>query len=256
MHDLKQKMDSPGVRVDASVTRGVNALWHRKSVAKNAKARQFAIAFKVIGCPVVSDNFTLRERFREHEKMAEQDPPKKPASGLKPIERHNSEERLSRLTPTTASATLHAYCSKFARDFLDAHFYFCSSKFVVARGGKVKALDEAFRDAEEWYAGALSWLSTTDQIEIPLFYEEKEVKVSHSFAGRLLRLLMQFDRIFLETLYSQECGSISADQRTTTIEIAAKRITAIHQLCIPDTDKFDADGTLISSHRSSSNGHA
>lgn len=200
--------------------------------------------------------FQPERASEKHEKMAEQDPPKKSASGLKPIERHNSEERLSRLTPTTASATLHAYCSKFARDFLDAHFYYASSKFVVARGGKVKALDEAFRDAEEWYGSALSWLSTTDQVEIPLFYEEKEVKVSHSFAGRLLRLLMQFDRIFVETLYSQECGSISPDQRATTIQIAAKRITAIHQLCIPDTDKFDPDGALISSHRSSPDGHA
>ncbi|MFJ4291300.1 hypothetical protein ACIP1U_16175 [Cupriavidus sp. NPDC089707] len=188
--------------------------------------------------------------------MADQDPPKISASGLRPIERHNSEERLSRLTPTTASATLHAYYSKFARDFLDAHFYYCSAKFVVARDGKVKALDEAFRAAEHWYGSALGWLATTDQIEIPLVYEEKEVKVSHSFAGRLLRLLMQFDRIFAETLYSQECGSISPDERTTTIQIASKRINAIHQLCIPDTEKFEPDGTLISSHRSLPDGHA
>lgn len=182
--------------------------------------------------------------------MAEHDPPKKPSTGLRPIERLNSEERLSRLTPATASATHHEYCSKFARDFLDAHFYYCSSKFVVARAGKVKALDEAFREAEGWFSKALEWIAERDQIEIPLFYEKREVQVSHSFAGRLLRLLMQYDRIFAETLYSLNCGSITPDARETTTVIAAKRIKAIQQLCIPDTDKFAPDGTLLNSSRS------
>lgn len=182
--------------------------------------------------------------------MAEQDPPKKPGTGLRPIERLNSEERLSRLTPATASATHHSYCSKFARDFLDAHFYYCSSKFVVARGGKVKALDEAFREAETWFSGALEWIAGTEQIEIPLFYEEKEVQVSHSFAGRLLRLLMQYDKIFADTLYSLNCGSITTSQRETTTQIAGKRINAIHQICIPDTDRFSQDGALLNSSRS------
>jgi len=188
--------------------------------------------------------------------MAEQDPPKKPATGLRPIERLNSEERLSRLTPATASATNHEYCSKFARDFLDAHFYFCSSKFVVARGGKVKALDEAFRDAEAWYAKALEWIGNKDQVEIPLFYESREVQVSHSFAGRLLRLLMQYDRLFAETLYGLNCESIPADARENTTAVAAKRIKAIQQLCIPDTDKFAPAGTLLNSSRSQNHGHA
>lgn len=181
--------------------------------------------------------------------MAEQDPPGKPRSGLRPIERLNSEERLSRLTPSTASATKHSYCSKFARDFLDAHFYFCSAKFVVARGGKVKALDDAFREADQWFSSALDWIASTDQLEIPLFYEEKEVQVSHSLSGRLLRLLMQYDKIFAQTLYSINCGSISSDARETTTRIAAKRINAIHQLCIPDADKFAPDGSLLNSPR-------
>jgi len=38
--------------------------------------------------------------------------------------------------------------------------------------------------------------------------------------------------------------------------VAAKRIKAIQQLCIPDTDKFAPDGTLLNSSRSQNHGHA
>ncbi|MGN8554323.1 UNVERIFIED_CONTAM: hypothetical protein OHV15_17225 [Microbacterium sp. SLM126] len=102
----------------------------------------------------------------------------------------------------------------------------------------------------------MEWIGNKDQVEIPLFYESREVQVSHSFAGRLLRLLMQYDRLFAETLYGLNCESIPADARENTTAVAAKRIKAIQQLCIPDTDKFAPDGTLLNSSRSQNHGHA
>ncbi|SOZ16468.1 protein of unknown function (plasmid) [Cupriavidus taiwanensis] len=85
MHDLKQKMDSPGVRVDASVTRGVKALWHRILRAKNTKARLFGICFKVIRCPNVLDNFNLRERPENMEKWPTRIHPRNPPVGSGPL---------------------------------------------------------------------------------------------------------------------------------------------------------------------------
>lgn len=164
-------------------------------------------------------------------------------SGLKPIERFNSDDRVSRIVPDTASGALAQYCSKFARDFLDANFYFCSAKFSVARHGKLKAIDAAFRETEDWFQRAGDWIAQRNQVEFALAYEEVPVSLTHPLAGRLLRLVRQYDRFFANTLFSQAARSISGSERDTNLQIARKRISMIHQLCMPDTDRFHPDGT-------------
>lgn len=167
------------------------------------------------------------------------------ASGLRPIERFNSDERLSRIVPQTDSGALASYCSKFARDFLDANLYYCSAKFTVARGGKVKALDEAFREAEAWFDAMVRSFSERHQIEFALAYIDIPVKITHQFAGRLLRLVRMYDRLFAATLFCSAAGSVSGSEREDVLQRAARQISHIHLLCIPDNDKYAPDGARL-----------
>ncbi|SPK77490.1 conserved protein of unknown function (plasmid) [Cupriavidus taiwanensis] len=167
------------------------------------------------------------------------------AAGLRPIERFNSDERLSRIVPQTDAGAVASYCSKFARDFLGAHLYFCSAKFTVARGGKVKALDDAFREAEAWFDAMMGSFTDRHQIEFALAYIDIPVKITHQFAGRLLRLVRKYDRLFAATLFCSAAGSVSSTEREEVMQLAAKRIAGIHLLCIPDNDKYAADGTRL-----------
>jgi len=166
-------------------------------------------------------------------------------SGLRPIERFNSDERLSRIVPHTDSGAVASYCSRFARDFLDANLYFCSAKFTVARGGKVKALDEAFREAEAWFDAIVRNFTDRHQIEFPLAYIDIPVKITHQFAGRFLRLVRMYDRLFAATLFCSAAGSVSGSEREAVLQLAAKQISNIHLLCIPDNDKYAPDGTRL-----------
>lgn len=167
------------------------------------------------------------------------------AAGLRRIDKFNSDGRLSRIVPHTDTGAVASYCSRFARDFLDANLYFCSAKFTVARGGKVKALDEAFREAESWYATALADFAERHQIEFPLAYMEIPVKLTHQFAGRLLRLVRLYDRLFASTMFCNAAGSVSGAEREEVLRRAAKLVSQIHILCIPDNDKFAQDGSRV-----------
>lgn len=57
MHGLMQKMDSLGVEVDASVTRGMESILTQKKLSNRANAREFRPSFEVTACQFLSDNF-------------------------------------------------------------------------------------------------------------------------------------------------------------------------------------------------------
>jgi len=250
-------------------------LWHVPRRKKCRKAHEFRIAFDDRYEPLRVEN-SVRERL-ETTAMAEasdviregspspvpipeptDDAPRVVTadlrarnSGLKPIARLSSDTRLSKIVPTTTSGSRFAYCSTFVRNFLRSDFNFVSAKVAVARAGKLRAIDEGFRTAESWYAGALAWAEGHTMRPLPLHYDEYYLDITAPLAGRLVRLLNQHDRLFAKTLFCQSAGEISADARATTMEIAAKRVRLVHSLCIPDDDQFAADGTRNADQRQS-----
>ena len=164
------------------------------------------------------------------------------AAGLKPIHRLGSDERIARILPETDSRATVVYCSTFVRDFLARDFNFCAAKFAVARAGKLRALDDAFRDGEEGLTKALGWIEGKPVLDIPLMSDRHPVEIKHPLAGRLVRMLNQHDKIFSLPLCALAARGISPSDRDTAIEVASRRITLIHSLCIPDNDQYSADG--------------
>ncbi|MFS8980214.1 hypothetical protein PO002_38150 [Cupriavidus necator] len=132
------------------------------------------------------------------------------------------------------------------RDFIARDFNFCASKFSVARGGKLRALDNVFREAEESFAKALGWLESLPTLELPLVTDRQDIEIRHPLAGRLVRLLNQHDRIFTLSLFAMAAGAISAADRGNAIEHASRRISLIHAICMPDNDQFASDGSRVS----------
>lgn len=169
-----------------------------------------------------------------------------PDTGLKPLTRLISEDRVSRIVPETATNVEVMFSSVFTRRFLHDDYNFCAAKCSVARGGKVKALDEAFREAEEWFARVTEWLASKNQLEFSVGYETVSLEVPNALAGRLVRLLYQYDKLSSATLFATVGRSISGTERDTQLDIAGRRINLIHALCIPDNDRFADDGSRLS----------
>lgn len=169
----------------------------------------------------------------------------KPDTGLKPITRLISEDRIGRIVPEMSTRVEVSFSSVFTRRFLHDDFYFCAAKCSVARDGKVKALDEAFREAEEWFARVNEWLAWKNQLEFAIGYESVVLEVPNALSGRLLRLLNQYDKLSSATLFAQIGRSISGTERDTQLDIASRRINTIHALCIPDSDRFANDGSRL-----------
>jgi len=168
-----------------------------------------------------------------------------PDTGLKPLTRLISEDRIGRIVPETATKVEVLFSSVFTRRFLHDDYNFCAAKCTVARDGKVKALDEAFREAEEWFARVNEWLAWKNQLEFAIGYESVVLEVPNPLAGRLLRLLNQYDKLSSATLFAQIGRSISGTERDTQLDIASRRINTIHALCIPDSDRFADDGSRL-----------
>ncbi|TPQ30620.1 hypothetical protein [Cupriavidus pinatubonensis] len=168
------------------------------------------------------------------------------AAGLRPIARLGSDERLARIQPETDSRAVITYCSTYVRDFVARDYNYCAAKFTLARGGKLKALDLAFREAEEAFAKALSWLESRPSLDIHLLTDKQSVELKHPLSGRLVRLLNQHDRIFSLSLCAMTAGGISPQDRDNATEHASRRISLIHAACMPDNDQFAPDGTRIS----------
>lgn len=164
-------------------------------------------------------------------------------TGLKPIERLTSYSRIERIVPNSQASTLLQYSSQFARTFIRSDYNFCAAKVVVARGGKIKALDKAFRDADEWLTKAIAWVENHNARPMPMAHETIELKITHPLAGRLVRCLTQYDRLFLRTIEALLGEHIQTADRENILANAEKRIRHIVQVCIPDNDEFDPDGT-------------
>lgn len=164
-------------------------------------------------------------------------------SGLKPIQRLISDSRIDRIVPESNAATHLQYCSQFARDFIRADYNFCAAKVTVARGGKVRALDKAFRESGEWLGKALTWIEQHPTRSFPLEHEVIELKITHPLAGRLVRCLTQYDRIFVRSMEVLLAGKIQPHERETLLLNAGKRLKHIVQVCIPDNNEYLSDGT-------------
>jgi hypothetical protein len=169
--------------------------------------------------------------------------PESSGTGLKPIERLTSDSRIAKIVPQSDSRTVLKYSSLFARDFVRSDYNFCAAKVTVARNGKLRALDIAFREASEWFTKAIAWVEKHNAREFPLAHEEIELVVTHPLAGRLVRCLTQYDRLFIRSMEAVMSQKIQPTDRETILANAEKRIKHIVQVCIPDNDQYDFDGT-------------
>ncbi|SDD58792.1 hypothetical protein SAMN05216345_111161 [Cupriavidus sp. YR651] len=165
--------------------------------------------------------------------------------GPKPIKRLLSQDRVSRIIPDTDSGTTIRYCSDFVRDFLRSDYNFCTAKFSVASRSKIVALDERFREANEWMDARLAWSRSFRRRSISLRYDTREIVVTHSLAGRLIRLLNQHDQLFDNVLGAYLAHNVNDKQKDAALLGAARHISAIHRLCIPDNNRFSRDGKLL-----------
>jgi hypothetical protein len=164
-------------------------------------------------------------------------------TGLKPIERLTSDTRIDRIIPDSDTVTVLRYSSQFAREFIRSDYNFCASKIAVARGGKVHAIETALRDASEWLRKATAWVEKHNARPMTLPHEVIELKITRPLAGLLVRCLTQYDRLFVSTLEAVLAEKIQGTDRETILANAAKRIRQIGQVCIPNNDQYDFDGT-------------
>jgi hypothetical protein len=170
-------------------------------------------------------------------------------SGLKTISRLQGDNRVAKIVPTSDNEVTLQYYSRYARDFVMRNYNFCASKMAVARNGKTLAIDVAFKAAEDWYVKANAWASDLDISPFPLFAETIPLTVPHPSAGRLIRLLGEFDRFFVTLAGAALSGSVTGEGHERAISNAQSRINYIHYLCRFDADHFDIDGTLLKHDR-------
>ncbi|AQV99419.1 hypothetical protein BJN34_36715 (plasmid) [Cupriavidus necator] len=156
-----------------------------------------------------------------------------------------SEGRVAKIVPQTDSGTEVSYCTDFVRNLLRSDYNYITSKFSVASKGKILALDETFRAAQEWMDAKLQWIERQPRRHLSLRFDQRQLVVTHSLAGRLIRLLNQHDRLFHRALGAYMAQSITDTEKDEAIFGAARQIRAIHRLCIPDNDCFSPDGKLI-----------
>jgi len=178
-----------------------------------------------------------------------EDPQKDPSkaaesqSGLKPIQRLTSDDRLARINPTTLARTEFVYYSRYVRDFVRSDYNFASAKMAVARNGKLRAIENEFRVADVWLTKTITAISKRHLRILPVSGEGIELEIKHALSGRLVRLLAQYDRLFIATMRGQMALTVSARERQTILDAAEARINQIPFLCIPDADQFASDGT-------------
>ncbi|GMG94639.1 hypothetical protein Cmtc_58590 [Cupriavidus sp. TKC] len=156
-----------------------------------------------------------------------------------------SETRVSKIVPQTDSGAEISYCTDFVRNFLRSDYNFATSKFSVAGKAKTLALDEAFRDAQQWMDAALAWIEKKPRRHISLKFDQRQLVVTHPLAGRLIRLLNQHDRLVHRVLGAYVAQAINDGEKDNAINGAARHIRAIHRLCIPDNDRFAPNGKLL-----------
>jgi hypothetical protein len=167
-------------------------------------------------------------------------------TGLKPIQRMMSADRLARINPQTLTQTELRYSSVFARDFIRSDYNFCAAKMAIARGGKLTALDAEFRVAEQWFKKVKAYFELRHGRSVTVPPETITLEIKHPLSGRLVKLVTVYDRLFIKTLEGLMAGSISSHERESAINTAESRIKKIAWLCIPDSDQYAPEGTLLS----------
>ncbi|VWC42108.1 hypothetical protein BLA23254_07052 [Burkholderia lata] len=166
------------------------------------------------------------------------------STGLKPIQRLTSDSRIDKIVPDSDAVTILNYSSLFARTFVRSDYNFCAAKITVARGGKVRALEIALRDAADWMRKATAWVEKHNARSLAFPSEQIELKVTRPLAGLLVRCLTQYDRLFTATMEAQLADKITAQERANILKNAEGRILYVRTACIPDNDRYDADGTV------------
>jgi hypothetical protein len=167
------------------------------------------------------------------------------ATGLKPIQRMMSADRLARIHPETLAQTELRYSSVFARDFLRSDYNFCASKMTIARDGKLAAIDAEFRVAETWFKKANAFFELRPKRSVAVQPEAITLEIKHPLSGRLVRVVTLYDRLFIRTLEGLMAQSVSSHERENALNSAESRIKKIAWLCIPDSDQFTPEGTLL-----------
>jgi hypothetical protein len=166
-------------------------------------------------------------------------------SGLKPLARLTSDDRIARIIPDTHAQTEFEYYSKFVREFLRAHYYFCSAKMSVARGGKRIAIEEEFRVADEWFKRALAQTNKLPRRNLSIKPERATLEMKNALSGRLVRLLSIYDVIFVRTLEGLFLGAVSSHQRKSALAAAEARLHQFPFICAPDNDRYASEGILL-----------
>ncbi|KMZ11432.1 hypothetical protein BHUM_05410 [Candidatus Burkholderia humilis] len=164
-------------------------------------------------------------------------------SGLHPLARLTSDDRLARINPETLAQTELLYCSRFAREFLRGKFNFAAAKMTVARGGKL-AIESKFRKAEVFFRKALDWANKLPGRSTDILAETVTLEIKHAMSGRLVRLLTMYDQLFHKTMEALMLRTITAQTCQATLEAAEARVKKIAFLCIPDNDQFAPKGVL------------
>lgn len=166
------------------------------------------------------------------------------STGLRPIQRLTSDSRIDKIVPDSDAVTILLYSSVFARTFIRSDYNFCAAKISVARGGKVRALETALRDTADWMRKATAWVERHNARSLTFPYEQIELKVTRPLAGLLVRCLTQYDRLFTASMEAQLAEMITQQDRVNILSNAEGRILHVKTLCIPDNDRYDADGTV------------
>jgi hypothetical protein len=179
------------------------------------------------------------------ERLIPSAPPEHGPSGLRPIARLTSDDRLARINPETLAKTELHYYSEFARGFVRSDYNFCAAKMTVARGGKLMALEAEFRKAEVFFRKALGWASRLHGRSVHLDPETVTLEIKHPLSGRLVRLLMIYDQLFLKTMEALVARTVMAHDRKAALDSAEARIKQIPFLCIPDNDRYSPEGVLL-----------
>jgi hypothetical protein len=167
-------------------------------------------------------------------------------SGLRPLSRLTSDSRLARINADTLAETELPYYSKFTREFLRSDFNFAAAKMTVARGGKLIAIEAEFRAAEAFFKKALDWANKLPGRRTPVQPEMVTLEIKHAMSGRLVRLLLMYDQLFLKTMEALMLRSVTAQTRQAALEAAEIRVKQIPFLCIPDNNRFAPEGVLLS----------
>ena len=164
-------------------------------------------------------------------------------TGLKPIERLTSDTRYAKIIPDSERLTELRYSSQFTRDFVRSDYNFCAAKISVARGGKLRALDVACRETSAWLSKAVTWVEEHGAHQFPWPYEIVQLDVKRPLAGQLVRCLLLYERLHKRTQEARNEHKLLPERCAAMLANAEKKIKHIVQVCMPDNEEYEFDGT-------------